>query len=175
MNRFVPLLIVVFLVVLFAAMMGGDRNPQELKSVLIGKEAPAFDLESVIEGQEGLSNTALATGDPIIVNFFASWCVPCRAEHENLMKLAETYKVPVYGIAYKDKVTASRAFLEELGNPYVQTGADLSGIVGIDFGVTGVPETFVIDGDGVIRYRHWGPVIGTAVEDKILPELEKAR
>ncbi len=172
MQRFVPLLVVAALVTLFLAMMLSDRNPNEIDSVLIGRPAPEFSLPSLAEGAAPLTTADLRTGEPVLVNFFASWCVPCRAEHENLMILAGQYRVPVIGIAYKNEADKARGFLTELGNPFSKTGLDLDGRVGIDWGVSGVPETFLIDGDGVIRYRHWGPLVGDSLEARLLPQLE---
>ncbi len=172
MQRFVPLIVVTALVMLFLGMMLSDRNPSEIDSVLIGRPAPEFSLPSLAEGAAPLTTAALKTGEPVLVNFFASWCVPCRAEHENLMILAGKHRVPVIGIAYKNEADKARGFLTELGNPFSKTGLDLDGRVGIDWGVSGVPETFLIDGDGVIRYRHWGPIVGDSLEARLLPQLE---
>lgn len=175
MQRFLPLAIVGVLVLLFLGMMMSDRNPREIDSVLIGRPVPAFSMPSLAEGEPALTNADLKTGEPVLVNFFASWCVPCRAEHENLMVLAGQYRVPVIGIAYKNRADRALGFLAELGNPFVKTGLDLDGRIGIDWGVSGVPETFLIDGDGVIRYRHWGPIVGDGLETRLLPELERVR
>ena len=172
MQRFVPLIVVAAMVMLFLGMMLSDRNPNEIDSVLIGRPAPEFSLPSLAEGSTPLTTANLKTGKPVLVNFFASWCVPCRAEHENLMILAGKYRVPVIGIAYKNDPEKARGFLTELGNPFSKTGLDLDGRVGIDWGVSGVPETFLIDGDGVIRYRHWGPIVGSSLEERLLPQLE---
>lgn len=172
MKRFVPLMVVTALVLLFLAMMLSDRNPNEIDSVLIGRPAPEFSLVSLKEGAPALTTADLKTGAPVLVNFFASWCVPCRAEHENLMVLAGEYRVPVIGIAYKNDPDKARGFLIELGNPFSKTGLDLDGRVGIDWGVSGVPETFLIDGDGMIRYRHWGPIVGDSLTERLLPQLE---
>ncbi len=172
MQRFVPLIVVAVLVMLFLGMMLSDRNPNEIDSVLIGRPAPEFSLPSLAEGAAPLTTADLKTGEPVLVNFFASWCVPCRAEHENLMILAGKYRVPVIGIAYKNEADKARGFLTELGNPFSKTGLDLDGRVGIDWGVSGVPETFLIDGEGVIRYRHWGPIVGSSLEERLLPQLE---
>ncbi len=172
MKRFVPLLVVSALVLLFLVMMLSDRNPNEIDSVLIGRPAPEFSLVSLKEGAPALTTADLKTGAPVLVNFFASWCVPCRAEHENLMALAGGYRVPVIGIAYKNDPDKARGFLTELGNPFSKTGLDLDGRVGIDWGVSGVPETFLIDGDGVIRYRHWGPIVGDSLTERLLPQLK---
>jgi len=172
MQRFVPLMVVTALVMLFLGMMLSDRNPNEIDSVLIGRPAPEFSLPSLAEGVAPLTSADLQTGKPVLVNFFASWCVPCRAEHENLMILAGQYRVPVIGIAYKNEADKARGFLTELGNPFSKTGLDLDGRVGIDWGVSGVPETFLIDGDGMIRYRHWGPIVGSSLEERLLPQLE---
>jgi len=176
MQRFLPLIVVLALfAVFYTMMMDTERNPNEIKSVLIGKPVPEFTLPGLMEGEAVLDSAFLKTGQPMLVNFFASWCVPCRAEHENLMKVANEHGVTVIGIAYKDKPDAARGFLDELGNPYRRTALDLDGRLAIDFGVTGVPETFVIAGDGTITYRHWGPIVGDGLEAKLLPAYEAAR
>lgn len=175
MKRFVPLIVVSALSALFLTMMLSNRNPNEIDSVLVGRPAPVFSLVSLAEGAPALTDADLRTGAPVLVNFFASWCVPCRAEHENLMLLAGRYRVPVIGIAYKNEADKARGFLAELGNPFSKTGLDLDGRIGIDWGVSGVPETFLLDGNGVIRYRHWGPIVGDSLEKRLLPQLEALR
>jgi len=170
--RYIPILVVVGLLLVFLKMMGDGRNPKEIKSVLIDKPAPVFVLPALEEGGAGISNADLQTGKPMLVNFFASWCVPCRAEHENLMKLAYEKGIPIIGIAYKNDAAKAREFLDELGNPYAKTGLDRDGRTGIDWGVTGVPETFLIDGEGIVRYRHWGPIAGDTLEQRLVPKME---
>ncbi|NVJ70586.1 MAG: DsbE family thiol:disulfide interchange protein [Alphaproteobacteria bacterium] len=173
MQRFVPLLFVLAMFGLFFVMMTTEgRNQKEIKSVLIGKPVPAFSIEGLEEGAPTLTDADLKTGEPVFVNFFASWCVPCRAEHESLMTLARTHGAKVIGIAYKDTPAKALGFLDELGNPFVKTGADSNGRVAIDWGVTGVPETFLVSGNGTIVYRHWGPIVGDGLEAKVLPALE---
>jgi len=172
-GRYIPVLIVVVILAVFFKMMGGDRNPKEIKSVLIGKPVPVFSLPALTEDKPGISEADLKTGKPTLVNFFASWCVPCRAEHENLMRLAFEEGVPIIGIAYKNEAVKAQAFLDELGNPFAKAALDLNGRVSIDWGVTGVPETFLIDGAGIIRYRHWGPIVGDSLEKRLMPQLEK--
>lgn len=175
--RFLPLFAAVALFALFAVMMLSDRDPKEVKSALIGRDVPVFALEGLFDGAGGLTTEDLKTvggGKPVVVNFFASWCVPCRAEHDNLTKLAQDYGVTLVGIAYKDKPEASRAFLAELGNPFTVTAKDERGRTAIDWGVSGVPESFVVDGEGRITYRHWGPVVGNGLEEKLLPALDAA-
>ncbi|WP_417459552.1 DsbE family thiol:disulfide interchange protein [Kordiimonas sp.] len=176
MQRFLPLIIVLVLVGVFLRMMTLEgRNPNEIKSVLIGKPVPEFTLPGLLEEEADLTNAYFNREEPVLVNFFASWCVPCRAEHENLMKLAQEHGVTIVGVAYKDRHADALEFLDELGNPFSRTALDRNGRLAIDFGVTGVPETFVVDADGIITYRHWGPVVGDGLEKAILPALEEAR
>lgn len=171
--RFIPLLVVMALVLLFVSMMSGDRNPQEIKSVLVGKQVPVFTLPALTEGAADITEADLKTGRPVLVNFFASWCLPCRAEHDNLMRLSKEIGLPIIGIAYKDDPIKSQRFLDELGNPFAKTATDLDGRVAIDWGVTGVPESFLVDAEGVVRYRHWGPIVGEGLVRRLLPKLRE--
>ena len=162
------------------ALQTGD--PSKLPSALLGKPVPDFTLAPLdglkaADGAEMASFTAadLATGQPTIVNVFASWCVPCLQEHPLLMTLAEERGIRLYGINYKDDPAAARRFLGRYGNPYARAGADASGRVAIDFGVYGVPETYVIAGDGKIAYRHVGPLTEEAINEKILPLMRPGK
>ena len=173
---FLPLLLFAALAGLFwYALHGGD--PSRLPSAMIGKPVPAFTLpplEGLADnGTEIKSFTAedLAGGKPTIVNVFASWCVPCQEEHPVLMALAKRPGVRLYGINYKDDGASARRFLGRHGNPFSRVGVDRSGRVGIDFGVYGVPETYVIAGDGTIAFRHVGPLTEQDVTQKLLPLL----
>ena len=148
----------------------GGRN---LPSPLVGKPAPEFALEPLYAGQPGFSTADLTAPGVKLVNIWASWCVPCRAEHPKLEELAGM-GLTVHAINYKDRPAAAQQFLSELGNPFTLIGADTSGRVGIDWGVYGVPETFVIDGAGNIVYKHIGPIQNDDLETKILPAIEKA-
>ena len=161
---------------LFAAIalylgFGLTRDASVLPSALIDQPAPVFSLPGLSADAPGLDNTALQ-GQVALVNVFASWCVPCRAEHPQLMALARE-GWPIYGIAWKDKAAESRAFLAELGNPFRAVGHDGTGRAGIDWGVYGVPETYVIDREGRIRYRHVGPLMPAHLEERILPLLKE--
>ncbi|MDA5192714.1 DsbE family thiol:disulfide interchange protein [Govanella unica] len=168
----VPLL--VFVAVAMALFVGLFLKPAEVPSVLVGKSVPEFSLPPFEGAQKGLSSADLKTGQVSIVNVFASWCVPCRVEHPQLMALEKT-GVPIYAIAYKDRAEAVRNFLTPLGNPFRSIGDDRSGRVGIDWGVYGVPETFIVAGDGRIVYRHVGPIMEQDIADKIMPAIEKAK
>jgi len=156
--------------------VGLSRDPREVPSPLIGKPAPAFALEKLHEGGKMLC-TADMHGQVWLLNVWASWCVSCRVEHPLLMQLAQARIVPVVGLDYKDKPADGRAWLAQNGNPYQVSVIDEDGRVGIDFGVYGVPETFVVDKNGVIRYKQIGPLTPEAIERKILPlvrELSKS-
>ncbi len=150
-----------------AAFVGLQIDTQTLPSPLIDQPAPAFALPPLAAAEPGFSSADLR-GHVSLVNTFASWCAPCREEHKVLTALARSGRVPIYGIDYKDKGEAALAWIAELGNPYARIGAD-DGQVGIDWGVYGVPETFVVDKAGRIRYKHVGPLTLRDVERAILP------
>ena len=173
-----PFLIFAVLAGLFwYSLQSGD--PSLLPSPLIGKKVPDFTLPSLeglnAEGNQvpGFASSDLASGEPTIVNVFASWCTECQVEHPLLLTLGQQPGVRLYGIDYKDDPVAARRFLGRHGNPYERVGADRSGRVAIDFGVYGVPETYVVTGEGKIAYRHVGPLTEQAVMDRILPLVQK--
>lgn len=171
MNRvllFVPLFLFVALVGYFA--VGLTRNPNEIRSVLIDKPLPAIDLAVPGRGDVRFQ-TATLSGKVALLNVFASWCIACRAEHPLLLKLTAAKEIAVYGLAWKDKPEELKAWLEELGNPYELIGDDARGRTAIDLGVTGAPETFVIDRQGRIRYKHIGPIDDHVWETTLKPMI----
>ncbi len=151
-----------------------DRDPSEIPSVLIGKLVPEFDLPPVKGRTLGLSSADLG-GEVSLVNVFASWCTACRYEHPLFMRLKAAGVVPIHGLNYKDKPDDAAAWLDDLGDPYTRTGADISGRVGIEWGVYGVPETFVLNRDGRIAYKHIGPVTPKVLDETLLPMIERLR
>ena len=150
------------------------NNPEELPSAMIGKHVPDFDLAPIpgLEGKTPGLTSAELKGRPVLVNFFASWCIPCKAEHPLLLRLKESGVAPIYGINYKDKPEDALHWLNELGNPYNAIGDDREGRVAIDWGVYGVPETYVVDASGKILYRYAGPLTSSDLEKTILPLLK---
>lgn len=174
---FLPLAIVAFLGGVFLWGLQDGRDPGSIPSALINKPAPAFELPAIDGvGTPGFAQSDLASLEELsLVNVFASWCAPCRAEHPLLTRLAEEEGIPLFGLNYKDKADAAAAWLEELGNPYQRIGHDLSGRVGIEWGVTGVPETFIIAPGGTILYREAGPVVGDGMKrlQKALADLRE--
>lgn len=169
---FMPLLLFLGLVVLLG--IGLTLNPREIPSPKIGKPVPAFDLPAVKGRQLGLSTAALQN-EVSLVNVFASWCTACREEHPLIMSLMTSGTVPIHGLNYKDKPDDAAKWLDELGDPYTRTGADINGRVGIDWGVYGVPETFVIDRHGRIAYKHIGALTPRVLQEKILPLVAELR
>ena len=163
-----------FVMVAVGLAVGLTRNPQEIPSALIGKPAPAFALPPVQGRMLGLSSAELK-GEVSLVNVFASWCTACRYEHPLFMRLKEEGVVPIHGLNYKDRPEDAAKWLDTLGDPYTRTGADRDGRVAIDWGVYGVPETFVISKDGVIVHKHIGPVSADDLEKTILPLIERLR
>jgi cytochrome c biogenesis protein CcmG/thiol:disulfide interchange protein DsbE len=164
-----PLILLVALVSVFAFSI--DRDSSLVRSVLIDKPVPQFDLPAV-EGLDvpGFGSAAL-TGEPTVVNVFASWCIPCRDEHPLLEALKAQTGVKLFGINHSDAPENAVAFLAELGNPYDAVGADRDRRVSIDWGVYGVPETFLVDAEGVIVYKHVGPLTPEAIESELLPAI----
>ena len=174
LRYILPLAVFGVIVAFLAA--GLNRDPREVPSPLIGKPAPAFALTQLNEPSKTLA-TADLRGQVWLLNVWASWCVSCKEEHPLLVELSKANIVPVIGLDYKDEPAAGRKWLSQNGNPYNVSIVDLDGRVGIDFGVYGVPETFVVDKQGVIRYKQIGPITTQALNDKILPlvrELQKS-
>jgi cytochrome c biogenesis protein CcmG, thiol:disulfide interchange protein DsbE len=165
----IPLVLFLLLAGYFALALRPGYDPQTLPSAMIDKEAPQFDLAGL--NGEGLSRDGLK-GGPVLINFFASWCVPCRVEQPVLMRLANREHVPLYGIDYKDQPEDANKLLAQFGDPYRRIGLDPDGRVGLDFGVYGVPETYVLDATGHIRKRFVGPLTAEEVEKELLPLLK---
>ena len=156
--------------------VGLTLNPREVPSPLVGKPAPAFELPLLNEPARTFSSRDMA-GEVWLLNVWASWCVACRVEHPVLLELAKSGAVPLYGLNYKDRREDGLPWLKRFGDPYVLSIHDLDGRLGIDYGVYGVPETFLIDKQGVIRYKRIGPLTGDIVKQKLLPlvsELNRA-
>jgi len=166
--------VAVFAVIAAGLGIGLTRNPQEIPSVLIGKPVPEFSLPPVQGRALGLASTDLK-GEVSLVNVFASWCTACRYEHPLFMQLEEDGVVSIHGLNYKDRPEDAAKWLDDLGDPYTRTGADLDGRVGIEWGVYGVPETFVVSKKGVIVHKHIGPVSAKDLEATILPLIERLR
>jgi cytochrome c biogenesis protein CcmG/thiol:disulfide interchange protein DsbE len=167
MKRFLaPLIVFAVLSFFLAAALSND--PRQLPSALIGKPAPAFDLPQLQASGARLSPAALR-GQVWVLNVWASWCESCLEEHAVLVELARRNVAPIYGLAYKDEPGAALAWIARAGNPYVASIVDRTGRTGIDYGVYGVPETFVIDKRGVIRYRHAGPLNAASIDSTIQP------
>jgi cytochrome c biogenesis protein CcmG/thiol:disulfide interchange protein DsbE len=175
-----PLAIFALLALLFAlALRSGD--PSRLPSALIGRPAPAIvlpALEGLSDGARaipGFATADLAKGEVSVVNFWASWCVPCVQEHPLLVTLKEQTGVKLYGINYKDQSATARRFLGRYGNPFAAVGVDGNGRAAIDWGVTGIPETFILNGKGEIVYKHIGPISPETLEGKIMSAIRSAK
>lgn len=161
-----------FLILLGFLVVGLNLNPREVPSPLIGKPAPAFDLPRLDDPTQRISKRDLA-GKVWILNVWASWCVACREEHPVLVEFARRRMVPIYGLNYKDERGNAMQWLSRLGNPYDMSLSDTDGRVGINFGVYGVPETFIIDKQGVIRFKQIGPVTPEVLRDRIEPLIRE--
>ena len=166
--------ILTFVILAAALAWGLTVDPKLLPSTLIGKRMPHFDLPPVKGRNLGLSSSDL-TGKVSLVNVFASWCTACRAEHPLFMQLNAAGVVAIHGLNYKDRSDDAARWLDTLGDPYTRTGADRDGRVAIDWGVYGVPETFVITKDGRIAHKHIGPLTEKDLDSTILPLVERLR
>ena len=162
--------IFVALVALLA--IGLQLNPREVPSPLIGKPAPAFSLPQLYEPDKRFSNRDMV-GKVWLLNVWASWCPPCLVEHPVVTRIAQSGMAPVVGLNYKDQREDALPWLKRNGNPYSLIAYDVSGRIGIDYGVYGVPETYVIDQKGVIRYKHIGPLTPEIVQKKVEPLVKE--
>lgn len=173
-SRWLPLAVFALLAAVLAAGVWMSRKPnrEALPSPLIGKPAPAFTLPVLHEPDRMVSLSDLR-GAPFLMNVWGSWCAACREEHPVLTRFAESKRVRVVGYNYKDARADALRWLEQFGNPFWLVVADLEGKTAIDWGVYGAPETFLVDGDGVIRWKHVGPITDATVQDEILPALRK--
>ena len=171
MIRFILPLGIFLLLALFLA-LGLKLDPREVPSPLIDKPAPAFAAPALARPNEQIQRDALL-GKVWVLNVWASWCVACRDEHPVLLAFAKRAGVPIYGLNYKDQRADALGWLSQFGNPYTDSVFDADGRIGIDYGVYGVPETFVIDRQGTIRLKHIGPVTPEVLRDKIEPLLKK--
>ena len=174
-----PLAIFSLMAAIFAYGLTGD--PSRLPSALIGKQVPSMTLpalEGLTDGARamgGVDSADLAKGEVSVVNFWASWCGPCVQEHPLLVALKERTGAPIFGVNYKDQPAAARRFLGRYGNPFAAVGTDGNGRAAIEWGVYGMPETFIVNGKGQIVYKHVGPISASALEEKIIPAIEAAR
>jgi cytochrome c biogenesis protein CcmG/thiol:disulfide interchange protein DsbE len=175
MKRLVYILpILGFALLAFFMLKGlGGRPPDILPSVLIDKPAPTLGL-AALEGSPGFTDADLHSGHVTVVNFFASWCAPCRLEADTLAALAKKPGFALVGVAYKDKPDDTRGFLAELGNPFSAIVSDTGGLRAIDWGVTAAPETFVIDGKGIIRFKYVGQLTDQVVDQQLMPAIQAA-
>ena len=166
--------LIVFLVIAGFLAIGLRLDPREVPSPFIGKPAPPFTLPQLHRPDATISPADMK-GQVWLLNVWASWCVSCRAEHEVVTRLAATGEVPIVGLNYKDERDAALGWLRRLGDPYKASAVDAQGDVGIDWGVYGVPETFVIDQQGVVRHKHIGPITDKSVSETILPLVRKLK
>ncbi len=168
-----PVGILVLLIVLF--WRGLYLNPSQVPSPLIGKPIPVFSLTGVDGASDSLNSTDFQ-GHVSILNVWATWCIPCRDEHPELVKLAQQKVVSIYGLNYKDDANTAAQLLQSQGNPYSKDGYDPKGAVALNFGVYGVPETFVVDSHGIIRHKYIGPLTTSQISTQLIPlvhELEQ--
>jgi cytochrome c biogenesis protein CcmG/thiol:disulfide interchange protein DsbE len=166
----IPLIVFGVLAMLLA--VGLTLNPTAVPSPLIGKPLPAFTAPQLHDPTQTLSSDDIK-GEVSVVNVFASWCIPCRQEHPYLAALAQRRLAPIYGLSYKDKREDARAWLAQFGDLYTGIAYDLEGRVGLDLGVYGVPETFILDRHGIVRYKYVGPIDAAVLNNEIVPWIER--
>ena len=169
----IPFLVLLILGVLFMFQLITKHDPYQIQSVLIGKQFPEVNLPPLMQGKDGLDSRKLK-GKIFLINIFASWCAPCIAEHKILMRLKKE-GILIKGISYKDDINDSIAFIEENGNPYDSIGVDGDGRFGLELGMYGIPETFVLDYKSIIRYRHAGQITDDLLEKELMPLIKKLK
>jgi cytochrome c biogenesis protein CcmG/thiol:disulfide interchange protein DsbE len=171
-RALIPFAIFIVLALLLA--VGLTLDPHAVPSPLIGKPLPAFTAPQLHDPDQTFSSDELK-GQVSVLNVFASWCIPCREEHPQISALAARGIAPVYGLSYKDQRNDARAWLARFGDRYTGIAYDLDGQVGLDLGVYGVPETFILDRHGIVRYKHVGPIDAATLSDVIVPWIERLR
>jgi len=172
MNRLLLLPLVLFIGLVAFLMVGLRRDPHEIPSPLINKAAPGFRLKQIQDPNKTFSAEEM-NGKVWLLNFWGTWCVACREEHPLLIQYSKTGAVPIYGVDYKDERATALQLLEEEGNPYTLTASDPDGRLSIDYGVYGAPETFLIDRNGVIRFKQIGPITEEVWQKEILPRVKQ--
>jgi cytochrome c biogenesis protein CcmG/thiol:disulfide interchange protein DsbE len=164
-----------FLVLMAFFVTGLFRDPTLVPSPLINQPAPAFELPQLLAPERSLALADLSSGEPVLLNVWATWCVGCRQEHGLLVDIARSGEIPIFGLNWKDDAAAAVQWLRRLGDPYVATAVDADGRVAIDWGVYGAPETFLLDGEGVIRYKHIGPLTQAIWDTEFRPRIAQLR
>ena len=162
----------IFLAIAFLLWRGLALNPREVPSPLIGKKVPAFNVPLLNDAAKTLSDADLR-GKVYLLNVWGSWCVSCREEHPVLVELAKRGTIPLYGLNWKDRHADAMQWLARYGDPYIASGVDADGRVAIDFGVYGAPETYLVDREGIIRFKQTGPLTWQIIEQKIMPLVAK--
>jgi len=159
-----PVIFLLFILITFFYLLVIDRNPSELPSALINKKVPVFKAESLMNNKTFISSEELKD-QVTLLNFFATWCKPCRDEHKYIKRFATNKKIKVIGINYKDNPKKTNSWLQEMGNPYSDIIIDKDGKIAIDWGVYGIPETFIINSQRIIKHRHVGPITNKIYDD----------
>jgi cytochrome c biogenesis protein CcmG/thiol:disulfide interchange protein DsbE len=167
-----PLLTLALMAGFFAWSLLIGRDPAAIGSVVVGRPAPPLNIPALQEGQPPLSDALFKSGKPVLVNFFASWCAPCLAEHPLFTRLKDREGAAIIGIAWKNKREEALAWLKRLGNPFQTAGLDLEGKAGLDWGLSGVPETYAIDGNGIVRLHFRGPLTERDLTETVIPFLK---
>lgn len=170
----VPLLLVLVLMIVFGYQLLFGNDPRTIPSALIGDPVPTVDLPALKQDKPGFGPADFGE-EPILVNVFASWCVPCRAEHPIITALARDHGIPIYGLNSKDKRDAAIQWLADLGDPYTKIGYDPDGRAGIEWGVYGYPETFLVNPDGEVVYKYVGPITPRVLDEEFLPRIDALR
>lgn len=170
-----PLLTLALMAGFFAWSLMAGRDPASIGSVLVGRPAPRLDLRALRDDDKPITDALLRTGKPLLVNFFASWCTPCLAEHPLFARLAHREGATIIGVAWKNKPEDALAWLKKLGDPYLYAGVDFDGKAGLDWGLSGVPETYAVDGNGIVRLHFRGPITERNLTEQIIPFLKGAK